>query len=95
VAAKSVINNRTPELCALTRVKWVKLERNEGRAKTLASLEVHNHSKIKKLHEEKKDEPLLLLNMCMNTFSILTSIMNNSVFNSHSPTKLERSREHF
>lgn len=62
VAAKRVIKNRNPEICALTRAKRAKLERDKGRAETLASFEVHNHSKIKKLHDGKKDELLLLLN---------------------------------
>ncbi len=52
--AKHVIRNRNPELCVLTRVKMAKLERDQGRAETLASVEAHNHSKIKNLHKEKR-----------------------------------------
>ena len=55
MAAKCCMTkNRNTELCALHRAKMVKLERDQGRAKTLASIEAHNHSKIKNLHKEKR-----------------------------------------
>jgi hypothetical protein len=57
-AAKRVTKNRNPEVCALTRAKKAKVERDQGRAETLASLEVNNHSEITRLHDERKAELL-------------------------------------
>jgi uncharacterized protein YaiL (DUF2058 family) len=54
MAAKCAIGKRNPELCAATRAKKAKVERDEERAKTLASLEKHNHSQVLRLHDEKK-----------------------------------------
>jgi hypothetical protein len=54
MAAKRAIGKRNPELCAATRAKKAKVERDEERAKTLASLENHNHSQVLRLHDEKK-----------------------------------------
>jgi hypothetical protein len=51
-AAKHVTKNRNPEVCALTRAKRAKIERDQGRAETLASLEINNHSEITRLHDE-------------------------------------------
>ena len=59
VAAKRTMKNRNAELCAVTRAKKAKVERDEERAQTLASLENHNHSQVLRLHDEKKTELLL------------------------------------
>ncbi len=58
VAAKHVTKNRNPEVCATTRAKRAKVERDQGRAETLAFLDVNNHSEILRLHEEQKAQLL-------------------------------------
>ncbi len=54
VDAKRVTENRNPEVCATTRAKKAKVERNQGRAETLAFPDINNHSEIIRLHEEKR-----------------------------------------
>jgi hypothetical protein len=54
VATKQVTENQNPEVCATSRAKNVKVERDQGRAETLAFLDINNHSEIIRLHEERK-----------------------------------------
>jgi len=58
MAAKRVIINRNQDLCAVSRAKRAKLERDEERAQTLTSLQHHNHSQVVRSHDERKAEML-------------------------------------
>ena len=68
VAAKRTMKNRNAELCAVTRAKKAKVERDEERAQTLASLENHNHSQVLRLHYEKKTSCYYNM-ICMNNYN--------------------------
>jgi hypothetical protein len=61
MAAKFVVTNGSPELCALTRAKQAKLERDKGRAEMLASLKVHNQKNYTKNKGEAKSATKIVL----------------------------------
>jgi len=58
MAAKRVIIKRNLDQCAVARAKKAKLERDQERADTLASLDHHNHSQVQRAHELKTAELL-------------------------------------
>ena len=58
MAAKHVIIKRNLDQCAVARAKKAKLERDQERADTLASLDHHNHSQVQRAHELKTAELL-------------------------------------